>query len=50
MYAQVPVTEKVWITLGPECGKGNRTTAMIVQSLYGISVVGAALEATLLGA
>ena len=31
-YVQAPVTEKVWITLGPELDKDNRKTAVIIKS------------------
>ena len=33
---QVLVIEKVWTTLGPEFGKDNRKTAVIVRALYGL--------------
>ena len=39
---QVPVTEKVWTTLGSEFGKDARKTAVIVRALYDLKSAGAA--------
>ena len=35
-YVQVPVTEKVWTTLGPEFDKDAGKTGVIVRALYGL--------------
>ena len=32
-YAQEPITEKVWTTLGPQFGKYARRTTVIVRAL-----------------
>ena len=42
-YVQATVTQKVWITLGPEFGKDAGKTAVIVRALYGLKSAGAAL-------
>ena len=34
-YVQAPVTEKVWTTLVPECGKFAGKTTVIFSTLYG---------------
>ena len=46
-YVQVPVTEKVWTTLGPEFSKDARKTAVIVRALYGLKSAGAAFRSHL---
>ena len=41
-YVQVPVTEKVWTTLGPEFDKDAKKTAVIIRALYDLKSIGAA--------
>ena len=46
-YITAPITEKVWTTLGPECGPDAGKTAIIVRTLYGLKSAGAAFRAHL---
>ena len=46
-YIQVPITEKVWTTLGPEIGKDAKKTTVIVRALYGLKSTGAAFRSYL---
>ena len=46
-YTQAPVTEKVWIMLGPEFDSDVRKTAMIFSSFHGLKSTGAAFRSNL---
>ena len=46
-YITAPITEKVWIILGPEFGHNSGKTAIIVRALYGLKSAGAAFRAHL---
>ena len=43
-YVQVPVTEKVWTTLGNEFCKDDEKTAVILSTLYGLKSARAAFR------
>ena len=40
-YITVPVTEKIWTTLGPEFDADSGKTALEVRALYGLKSLGA---------
>ena len=42
VYVQAPVTEKVWTMLGLEFSKDPRRSAVIISSLHGLKLAGAA--------
>ena len=46
-YITASCPEKIWITLGKECGDDCGQKAIIVQTLYGLNSSGAALWAHL---
>ncbi len=46
-YITAPVTEKVWIILGPEFGHNSGKIAIFVRALYGQKSAGAAFRAHL---
>jgi hypothetical protein len=41
-YMTAPITERVWIVLGPEFGDDAGKRALIVRALYGLKSAGAA--------
>ena len=43
-YLQIPVTEKMWTTLGPELGIDAGKSSVIVRALYGLRSAGAAFR------
>jgi len=43
-YITAPVTEKIYTTLGPECGEDKGKLAIIVRALYGLKSSGAAFR------
>jgi hypothetical protein len=43
-YLTAPITEKVWIVLGPEFGDDAGNRALIVRALYGLKYTGAAFR------
>jgi hypothetical protein len=43
-YLTAPLTEKVWTVLGPEFGDDAGKSALIIRSLYGLNLAGAAFR------
>ena len=43
-YVTAPITEKIWMVLGPEFGADAAMKAIIVCALYGLNISGAALH------
>ena len=43
-YVTAPITEKIWMVLGPEFGDDSGKKAIIIRALYGLNISGAALH------